>query len=198
MPVSLRRLQCWVGLLQGNIPCLAARPAFALGLLTVQRPPDSCKLTPAPPLMPCTAGTPSGIVNFGYWGVALKRQESYTVSLYLRTSEVSSWILTKVECCASHVSEAGCGIEEAGERCAVFLYLLTSAASAAGCMCRCQVAFGERLRSACPAAWTTACRRCLQRVAPVALAHPPAPAHPPQSASRNVTVSLVSEDLATA
>lgn len=87
--LSLWRLQCWVGSLQGNIPCLAALLACALGWLTVQRPPDSCKLTPAPRLAPCTAGTPSGIVNFGYWGVALKRQESYTVSLYLRTSEVS-------------------------------------------------------------------------------------------------------------
>ncbi|PRW58664.1 Alpha-L-arabinofuranosidase 1 isoform B [Chlorella sorokiniana] len=35
-------------------------------------------------------GTPSGIANFGYWGVALQRGESYTVSLYLRTSESSS------------------------------------------------------------------------------------------------------------
>ncbi|KAI7845621.1 hypothetical protein COHA_000907 [Chlorella ohadii] len=35
-------------------------------------------------------GMPSGIVNFGYWGVALQRGESYTVSLYLRSSESSS------------------------------------------------------------------------------------------------------------
>ncbi len=38
------------------------------------------------------AGTPSGIVNFGYWGVALQRGESYTVSLYLRSSEVGNTV----------------------------------------------------------------------------------------------------------
>lgn len=65
---------------------------WLLATIVCLLPPSALTLSPSlPPLPPSRAGSPSGVANFGYWGVYVQKEHSYTVTLYARVPEASVW-----------------------------------------------------------------------------------------------------------
>jgi hypothetical protein len=62
--------------------------------------PATAIAAPACPLPLPRAGGQSGIVNFGYWGIYVQAEQSYTVALYMRTPEVRQRCLLRCLLCA--------------------------------------------------------------------------------------------------